>query len=241
MHVQRLVTALGWLLIASAAVVLFLGPFLPDWLVEALKNAVPAGLLVALAGNLLTQGKNAADATEKRSLFFLESANKAYEQARALLAEGANDRTTWIEAARCLGHARTLAEGVSLEAHKRVLELNRLKYRSFFHEILASKSAGFFYGVSEVQNLDDAARASTAPERRHGRAIVSTVNELDEASIRAVWEAAQWPENYDDPMGKPFTDSEVGRLTVLFPELHRHFEHRRRWLSIGGQLHPRDR
>jgi hypothetical protein len=240
MHVQRLITALGWLLIASAAVVLFLGPFLPERLVEALKNAVPAGLLVALAGNLLTQGKNAADATEKRSLFFLQSTSKAYEEARSLLAKGANDRTTWIEAARCLGHAKTLAEGVTLDAHKRVLELERLKFRSFFHEILASKPAAFFYGVSEVRNLEDAAKASTAPERRHGRAIASTVNELDEASIRAVWEAAQWPENYEEPMGKPFTDAEVDRLTVLFPELHRHVEHRRRWLSIGGQLHPRD-
>lgn len=236
---QRFIYGLGWFLIASAGAVLFLGPVLPTAMLEALKNALPAGLLVALAGNLLTQGKNAADTAEKRSLFYLESAGKAYEQARSLLVGENNDRATWIEAARCLGHAQSLAGEITVDAHRRVLELNSLKYRSFFQDLLASKPATFFYGVSEADSLDAAARGSTAGEERNGRITTSTLKELDEASIRAVWEAAKWPENYQDPMGSRFDEAEVHKLLVLFPELHRHLEHRRQWRSASGQLYPR--
>lgn len=200
---------------------------------------MPAGLLVALAGNLLTQGKNAADVAEKCSFFFLDAAVKAYDQAKGLLVDGNNDRATWIEAARCLGHAKVLGDGVTLEAHHRVLELNRLKYRSFFHQALTSRSASAFYGAGKPEDLDVAARASTAAEERNGRITTSTHSELDEGSIKAVWEAAQWPENYEDPLGARFTDAESAKLLVLFPELHRHFEHRRQWQSASGQLFPR--
>lgn len=238
---QRIITGLGWLLIAAAIGVLLGGPLLPGWIVDALKLAVPAGLLVALGGNLLTQAKNAAEAAEKRSAFYLDSALNAYEQARVLLTEGNNDRVTWIEAARCLGHAKALSEDVTTHAHRRVLELNRLKYRGAFHQVLASRTASFFYGVEDSRDLDSAARASTAPEERNGRATTSTASELDEASIRMVWEAAQWPADYEDPLGQRFSDSERARLLVLFPELHRHLEHRRRWHSASGQLFPRQR
>ena len=238
---QRVITGLVWLLVAAAIGVLFGGPFLPGWVADASGVAVQAGLLVALGGNLLTAGKNAEDAAEKRSAFFFDSASKAYEQARLLLAEVDNDRVTWIEAARCLGHAKALSEDVTVESHRRVLELNRLKYRSFFHETLSYRPATFFYGAEKSSDLDGAARASTAPEERNGRVTTSSLNELDEASIRMVWEAAQWPENYVDPLGNSFSDAEQAKLLVLFPELHRHLEHRRQWHSASGQLFPRQR
>jgi hypothetical protein len=239
MKTQRLFTSLAWLLIAAALVTLFLGRMLPAWMLGALKDAVPAGLLVALAGNLFTQGKNAQDSIEKRSAFFLDASIKAYEQAKLLLADSNSDRAVWIEAARCLGHAKVLSDGVTLEAHQRILELNRLKYRSFFHQVLSSQQATFFYGVTESDSLDSAARASTAREERNGRVITSTLKELAEPSMKAIWEAAQWPENYNDPMGENFSDSELNKLIVIYPELHRHLEHRRQWHSASGRLFPR--
>lgn len=241
MTTPRLLTGLAWFLIASAVVVLFLGCVLPEWMLNALKNAVPAGLLVALAGNLFTQGKNAQDNTEKRSAFFLEASIKAYEQARLLLENSNNDRATWIEAARCLAHAKVLGDGITLDAHRRILELNRLKYRSFFHQVLTSRSATVFYGVTESDSLDldNAARASTAPEEINGQVTTSTLKQLSEPSLKAIWEAAQWPESYKDPIDESFTDSELDKLIVLYPELHRHLEHRRRWHSASGHLFPR--
>ncbi len=238
---QRFLTILGWLLVAAAAIVLLVSPFVSASVFDPLKNAVPAGVLVALAANLLTQAKNIADANEKRSAFHLDSAVNAYEQAKALIQDGSNDRATWIEAGRCLGHARVLASGVTLDSHQRVLEFNRLKYRTFFSKLLAERTASFFYGVSDpAMSLDEAAKASTAPAERNGRMLVSSNNELDEPSIRAVWEAAQWPTDYKDPLGRSFTDAERGKLLLLFPGLHRYFEHRAQWHSAAGQLYPRE-
>lgn len=237
---QRFLTVLGWLLVVAAGGVLLFSPFVSASVFDPLKNAVPAGVLVALAANLLTQAKNLADAAEKRSIFHLDSTVKAYEQARSLLQDGNNDRATWIEAGRCLGHAKVLAAGVTLDAHQRVLELNRLKCRSYFHQLLASKPATFFYGTADPsQSLEEAAKASTAPEERNGRRVVSANNELDEPSIRAVWEAARWPDNYTDPLGTSFTDVEREKLLLFFPGLHQYFQHRQQWHSAAGQLHPR--
>ena len=237
---QRFLTLLGWLLVVVAAGVLLVSPFVSASAFDPLKNALPAGVLVALAANLLTQAKNIADANEKRSAFHLESAVKAYEQAKALIQDGSNDRARWIEAGRCLGHAKVLTAGVTIDSHQRVLEFNRLKYRTFFSQLLSERPASFFYGVSHLTlSLDDAARASTAPEERNGRHVVSSNNELDEPSIRAVWEAAQWPTDYKDPLGRPFTEAERQKLLLLFPGLHSYFQHRSGWHSAAGQLHPR--
>lgn len=231
---------MGWLLAAAAVGILLLSPFVSAAAFDPLKNAVPAGVLVALAANLLTQAKNLADANEKRSLFHLESAIKAYEQAKTLIQDGNNDRAKWIEAGRCLGHAKSLAAGVVLDAHQRVLEFNRLKYRSFFHQLLETKPASFFYGTADPNlSLDDAAKASTAPEERNGRRVISTNKEIAEPSIRSVWEAAQWPDDYKDPLGTSFSETERGKLQLLFPALYQYLEHHQQWHSAAGQLHPR--
>jgi hypothetical protein len=238
---QRFFNIAGWVLLALAAGVLIVSPFVSANAFDPLKNALPAGVLVALAANLLTQAKNLADEDDKRSAFYLKSAIEAYEQGRSLLQDGNCDRSTWIEAGRCLGHAKALAADVKLGAHKRVLELNRLKYRTFFAQLLEDKPASFFYGAPSASrlSLEEAAKSSTASEERNGRITVSTNRELDEQSIRAVWEAAQWPTNYSDPLPHSFTDQELDKLIVLFPGLHSHFMHRRQWTSAAGRLYPR--
>jgi hypothetical protein len=46
---QRFLTVVGWLLVAGAAAVLLVNPFLSASVFDPLKNAVTAGVLVALA------------------------------------------------------------------------------------------------------------------------------------------------------------------------------------------------
>ncbi len=132
---------LGWLLIVLAAGVIvcagFSLLFSPLVTFDPLVNALPAGVLVALGAQLLTQSKNIGEVNEKRSLFYLDSCVKAYEEARNLLSDGNNDRATWIAAGRALMHAKELATSVTEDAHLRVLELHRLKYRSFFREVIS--------------------------------------------------------------------------------------------------------
>jgi len=213
----------------------------PFWKAVSLTSVLPAALLVTLGGLLLTKSREAADADEKRSLFYLESCITAYEEARNLLEDGNNDRATWIAAARALKHAQELSKEVSGEAHLRVLELHRLKYRRFFHEILWAKPAAFFYGAQNTSiTVAEAAAASTAPEERAGRTVISTVKELSEKSLRVVWEAAQWPTGYQDPLDGGFSEDQKGSMLVLFPGLHEYLEHTQRYASAGGKLYPRN-
>ena len=86
--------------------------------------------------------------------------------------------------------------------------------------------------------LDAAAAASTAGETHNGRHVTSTVNELSPKSIRQVWLAAKWPEDYQDPAGVQFTEEEEGSLMVLFPGIYEYLQHRKRWSSACGRVFP---
>lgn len=232
---------LGWILIAIAAAVIAY-PFLFRLIIfDPLINALPAGVLVALGAQLLAQGKGFADDREKQSHFFLESCVRAYEEARALLQDGNNDRVAWVAAGRALVHAKDLSGKVVEDSHRKVLELHKLKYRGFFSACIADKPASFFYGAKDESiSIDEAAALSTAREERGGRVATSTLKSLSDKSLRAVWEAAQWPEGYEDPLDRGFSQTEKAKLTVLFPGLHAFLEHKEVWHSASGELFKRE-
>jgi len=237
----KLLLIFGWLFLASAISVVAYPFFCSVVTFDPLINGLPAGILVALGSQLLSQGKNMRDAGEKRSLFYLESCVKAYEEASNILQDGNNERAKWIGAGRALAHAKELAARVSEDTHLRVLELHRLKYRGIFHDALFEKTAAFFYGVQDSSiATDEAAKLSTAREERGGRTVTSTLKELPDKSLRAVWEAAQWPTDYQDPLGRGFTEVERGKLIVLFPGLHEFLEHKENFQSASGKLFPRN-
>ena len=238
---SQLLNWLGWGLIAVAGIVVAYPFVVPLVEFDPLVNALPAGVLVALGAQLLTQSKNLRDIREKRSLFFLESCVEAYEEARKLLEDGNNERVRWIAAGRALAHAKELASNVNENPHRRVLELHKLKYRGFFHGVLADKPAAFFFGVKDTSiSTDDAAELSTAGEERGGRPVTSTLRALSDKSLREVWEAAQWPVDYQDPLDRGFSTEEQGKLVVLFPGLHEFLEHKQRCHSASGKLFPRE-
>lgn len=232
---------LGWLLIVAAAGVVAYPLFHSSATFDPLINALPAAVLIALGAQLLTQAKNFGDAKEKRSLFYLDSCVKAYEEARLLLQDGNNERVRWIAAARALVHAKELSDNVTDDAHRRVLELHKLKYRGFFSASIADKPAAFFYGAKDTTlPIDQAAAQSTAPEDHGGRITTSTLNSLSDKSLRAIWEAAQWPLDYKDPLDRGFSTEEQAKLAILFPGLHEFLEHKASWHSASGELFPRN-
>lgn len=163
----QLLKFFGWGLIAFAGVTVAYLLFVSLVKFDPLINALPAGVLVALGSQLIAQSKNLSDVSEKRSLFFLESCVKAYEEAYNLLQDGNNERVKWIAAGRAIALARELSAKISEDSHLRVLELHELKYRRFFHEALADKPATFFFGVKDTSiSTDEAAGLSTATEER---------------------------------------------------------------------------
>lgn len=201
--------------------------------------ALPAGILVALAGQLFFLAKELRDRDERRSRFYLESCVLGYEEAKDLLQDGNNSRRVWIAAARALVHAKELACQVTDKTHCRVLELYRLKYRGVFHTAIADRPASFYYGVhDEALSVDEAAAQSTVPEVIGGMSYSSFDRDLAESSIREIWEAAQWPEKYTDPL-RDFSEEEQGSLLVLYPGLYEFLKHKAQWHSAGGKLYPR--
>jgi hypothetical protein len=241
---MRVLQFLGWLLIVLAVLVFFGVLFLVLWIPQVSAPAligtavVPAGLLLTLGGLLLTKSREANETAEKRSQFYLESCRTAYEEAKNLLADEKNDRVTWIAAGRALKHAHGLAKEVRVDAHRRVLELYQLKYRRFFDEALRDRPASFFYGAKDMSiPIAEAAAASSVREERVGLFPTSRVKELSVESLRAVWEAAQWPNNYEDPLdGAVFSEKDERSLMVRFPGLYEFLEHRRKQRTGSAKL-----
>jgi hypothetical protein len=66
----QLLKGLGWGLIVVAVAVVAYPFFVLSVKFNPLINALPAGVLVALGAQLLTQSKNLSDVSEKRSLSF---------------------------------------------------------------------------------------------------------------------------------------------------------------------------
>jgi hypothetical protein len=194
-----------------------------------------AGVLIALGGLFLTQARAAQEREEKRSQFYLDSCVMAYEEARKLLIDGNNDRATWIAAGRALKYAKELSHGITGDSRLHVLELQKLKYRGFFYDAL-KQSASFFYGVDATLPLDKAAETSTAQEEHDGRITVSTNHELSKKSLYAVWEAAQWDEDYKDPLDKEFSPEQSRELVIFFPGLGKYLEHKATFRSAAGVL-----
>jgi hypothetical protein len=166
---------------------------------------------------------------ERRSLFNLNASIDATERARLLLENHNNHRRTWIEAGRLLGHAKSFGDDVTLESHRKLLEINRLKYRNFFSSLIEEKPASFFYGIylDDEGSLNDYMRASSAGEQLpNGRTLVGNTRELPEVSLYRVWEASQWPEKFDDPLGQKFTDKERQRLAFDSEGMLEYLNHR---------------
>lgn len=161
----------------------------------------------------------------------------AFKEAKKLLLDGNNDRAEWIAAGRALIHAKRMKKLVKEDSHKWVLELRELGYRRFFNDILADKTASFFYGAKDPSvTTEQAAKESTKGEKFNGMVLISTLKSIDDCSLYAVWQASQWPEDYKDPLGESFPQSAKNQTFVSYPGLHEYLKHIDEWISASGKL-----
>ncbi len=236
---DRLLKIIGWALIVSSA-----GTLLFNFIqgVPLRDSVLIPGLSVALAGQIFTQAKSLSDGRREESKFYLDSCIRAYDEAEGLLRDGNNQRIKWIAAERALKVAFNLASRVSVDSHKKVLELHEMKYRRIFYGFL-KKQATFFYGVSNQSlDLDEAAKQSSQGEENEDMTTISSIRQIPESSLLTVWEAAQWPKDTEEKAiasHEYFPKGVLDRLSLLYPGLSAYIEHSRMFHSAVGKLYPR--
>jgi len=177
----------------------------------AATNAGVAGALVAMGVQLFVHNKNRSDKKEQQSRFHLNSWLSAYKKARNLLRDGNNDRAKWVHAARVLRLAEDLEKKITEESHRRVFEIHQMEYRYLFAEFLRKPSI-HFYGVSprfmeEISKLsrekmlDEAGERDWEVKMRDPDELRDPdVQPIPEEALYAVWQTAQWPYPYRDPL-----------------------------------------
>jgi len=206
-----------------------------------------AGILLTLylqkKDMAIQAAKDDEEVAERRSLFNLDASIQAYSQALGLLRDGNNHRATWIRAARILKHGKVLASAVTVDAHKRALDLRLLDVRSEFRDILEHKPAEFFYGVDPRYyelGLDRVAALASLPSGNEPGEAPTAARWLDEKSVYAVLEASQWPDDYQDPLRDDLPgEMDIEEKTFFAQGLAKYIEHRQLWHSVAGALHPR--
>ncbi|MDA7968832.1 MAG: DUF2975 domain-containing protein [Gammaproteobacteria bacterium] len=204
----------GWALCVCAGVLValalhmyFSGELLDSQGSFALPRVVLVGVLVAMAGvlvsigaQLLAQSKYIADKEDQRSRYYFDSCVLAYEEAWKILKSGTNKRSDWVQAGTALRNAHVLKTYITEESHLSVLEVHMVKYRHDFSKILAKPSI-FFYGVPSrvldgIKDLDGEELLDKANElAKEGQMSTHApkVNPLPEQALYLVWLTAQFP------------------------------------------------
>lgn len=172
---------------------------------------------------------------ERRSLFNLNSAIEAFDAAETLLKKGTNDRSTWIRAGRLLKHAKKLTEEICIENHQITLEIKQLHIRSFFSSILENNPAEFYYGAGIYGNIDEAFDESMQGRLINGIRYLNADTRIPESTIKAVYEAGQWPAEYQDPLGEKFTEDEEEQLYIRYRNVSIFFNHSKRNVELRRQ------
>lgn len=187
--------------------------------------------IVALCGLFYQMHNNEKQRKYDKSAFSQTSAGNAMEEAYKLLNDGNNDRVKWITAARALKREDSMAEDVTEKVHQAVLDVQRDLYRGLFNEILGydnpQKGGAFFYGAPDnIQNIDDAAQYST--QKQDGRPRILN---LDERSLKIIWDFAQFPKEDKDLVSdsERFSDVELNKKVndIIWPGLFKYLIHKK--------------
>ncbi|QWV95134.1 hypothetical protein KP004_08135 [Geomonas oryzisoli] len=170
----------------------------------------------------------------ERSRFHLDSAIGGFDKAIGLLSDGNNDRIIWNSAARILQLSETISKRITHQDHLDVFAVALETYRNQLSAILGyrnlSKGAAFFYGSNNHNEDIDHAAQNSVKNINDGHMEYSEVTEMDEAALYTLWRAAQFPEDYKDPLFQRFPEEILQRVTkrLMWPGLFAFLLHKRK-------------
>ena len=235
-------------------------PNVATWLPQKPFQQLPAlaistaALIALLAYN---RGKR-----QSRSEFFFKQATHGLDEAYDLLRDQNNDRVIWVRAARSLLQAKKLAEEIELEEYQRAYRLYEHRVRNDFYLALTipGQNPGqrqplpphFFFGLLDWKKdseagitLDDTAIKASNPIEAY-RIVIDEVppdpphSPLSEASVIAIFDFLEYPEDYESPL------DDVETWSKSWSDVHgassgaaRYIAHRQAKLALDGKLHDR--
>lgn len=181
------------------------------------------------------------------SSFALNSALASFDEVVKLLSNSNNDRITWIAAARILRRAVDISTKITEAVHLDVLGVQLERYRRVFGEILGlddpHRTAAFFYGSENPRaDIEEAAKESTRKIKTiYGEMPV--LKNLTESSLWTLWEFAEYPIDYEDPIKGRFPDHKIEspNMRVMCPGLYDYLHHIREYRSANGKLTKKER
>lgn len=209
---------------------------------QTVANVATALALLVAAGAFIWQiYSHRQERRYINSSFALESARTSLDEAVKLLSDKNNDRITWIAAARILRRAVEISSKVTETVHVDVLEVQLERYRRVFGQILGfddtHKNAAFFYGSGNPSaDIEEAAKESTR-SKSTSRGETPVLKALPEGALWTIWEFAQYPKDYEDPIKERFPDQQfAGPGMLLWPGLYDYLKHIREYRSANGKL-----
>jgi len=209
-------------------------------------NVATALSLLLAAGGLIWQIRSyRKDRAYEKSRFALESALQSFDEALRVLSDGNNNRVTWISAARIISRGQHLAKAATEPVHADLLAVQMERYRREFGKVLGfdnpEQGAWFFYGSQMKGHPTDLAAKESTAKIDSPLGTSPAIKSLSEKSLRVIYDFAQYPKDYEDPIGEGFSEAESERpgFNVMWPGLNEYIKHIREFTSNNGALTKR--
>lgn len=206
----------------------------------------PSDVLAALSLVVLTVTVVVAVHTHRKTIEFsksreyLDTATELVNRAREVLSdsEGAvsNDRIKWVTAARLITRALNVAELITVDAHRKIFEVEHDYQRHLFEDFMKlngeSLSPSFFLGA-EYEGLSLGAAAHHSTQAKHGDLWIPA------RIVSVVYRFFQYPEDYTDPLkaAQELDEKEMTRLWLLGQSgAHDYLTFRKHFARAGGTV-----
>lgn len=272
MHlIQKATSLLLWVLSLTIFIVLVLSVLIiiniePSWLNipdttnrVTLVSSIPisSGVLIAILTFLRERRKQEQENERNRAKFYLELAERGFEEVYELLKDKNNNRITWVRAARVLLKTRSLKTQVDAEDFNRAFLQLEERVRNELYRALtiggengerASLPPQFYYGIDDWASsitLDEAAIKSSSKINAYA-VLIDTVppepslKPLAEKSIIAIYDFLEYPKDYEDPLVEiEIWKGNWANSWGVSQGARRYVAHQEENYTINGKLHKR--
>lgn len=238
----------------------------PSWLAIpesriSLASSIPIsfGVLIAILTFVNERRRQEQESARNRAKFYLELAEKGFEEVYKLLQDQNNNRMTWLRAARVLLKTQELKTQINSEEYRRAFLQVEERVRNELYRVLTiegehaernSLPPQFYYGIedwAEPITLNDAAIQSSTKIISHSINIDSVIPEtpykqLAVPSIIAIYNFLKYPKDYEEPLiNVKEWEEDWTRVTGIDQGAIKYIKHNKEYYVSDGKAFKRNK